>query len=357
MRAFRALPDGAAGLVDLDEPSLPAGWVRIAVTAAGLCHSDVNVLEGVVGRDWARPFTLGHEIAGTVIEVHPDADPEWLGTSCALYAPSGCNRCRACVRAEQNYCAHRTPASEAGLGLGGDGGMADQIVVHPDRLVPIGELDPATAAVLTDAGLTAFHAVSQVRHRAEGAVIVVIGVGGLGHLALQALRHLTRARLVAVDRRTSARQLALDSGADVFCLPEELVGSLESFDQDGRIDAVVDFVGSDESIELAAGRLLPDADMVIVGSAMGSLTVGKHLAHLPRGLRVHFPSWGSRAELAEVITMAERGVLRPHVSAIDLDDVAHGLARLKAGEILGRLVARPAGPPTGGDVEESTASS
>ena len=346
MRAFRILPDEAARLVDVDEPALPAGWVRVAVTAAGICHSDVNVLNGVVGRAWDRPFTLGHEIAGTVIEVHPDADRAWLGTPCVLYAPSGCGDCRACARNEPNYCAHRTPTSEAGLGLGGDGGMADQVIVHPDRLVATRELDPATAAVLTDAGLTAYHAVSQVRHRGDAAVIVVIGVGGLGHLALQTLRHLTTARLVAVDRRPAARELALDSGAEVFCSPEDLPATLETLGSNGCVEAVVDFVGSAESIDLAAAHLLPDADLVIVGSAMGSLTVGKHLAHLPRGLHLHFPSWGSRAELAEVITLAERGILRPHVSSIGLDGIVDGLARLEAGQVLGRLVAQPGGPST-----------
>lgn len=341
MRAFRILADGSGHLVDIAEPSLPAGWVRVAVTAAGLCHSDINVLDGIVGHGWDRPFTLGHEIAGTVIEVHPDADPAWLGTSCVLYAPTGCGTCRACRRDEQNYCTNRTARSEAGLGLGGDGGMAEQIVVRSDRLVATRHLDPAIAAVLTDAGLTAYHAASQVRHRGGSAVIVVIGVGGLGHLALQILRHLTAARLVAVDRRSAARDLAMESRADVFCSPEELAATLSTFGADGGAEAVLDFVGSAETIELATAHLLPDADLVVIGTSTGSLTVGKRESALPRGLHVHFPSWGSRAELAEVIRLAERGVLRPRVSAIDLDSVEAGLDQLREGRVLGRLVARP----------------
>lgn len=343
MRAFRVLADGSGHLVDIAEPSLPAGWVRVAVTAAGLCHSDINVLDGIVGHGWDRPFTLGHEIAGTVIEVHPDADPAWLGTACVLYAPTGCGTCRVCRRGEQNYCSRRTANSEAGLGFGADGGMADQIVVHPDRLVATNDLAPQVAAVLTDAGLTAYHAVSQVRHRGGAAVLVVIGVGGLGHLALQILRHLTAAHLVAVDRRAAARELALASGAEVFCAPEELADVLSSFSADGGAEAVLDFVGSAETIELATAHLLPDADLVVVGSSTGHLTVGKHQANLPRGLHVHFPSWGSRAELAEVISLAERGILRPRISTIDLDSIEAGLGQLREGRVLGRLVAQPDG--------------
>jgi alcohol dehydrogenase, propanol-preferring len=341
MRAFRIGADGVDGLVDVAEPELQPGYVRIAVTAAGLCHSDVNVLDGLVGRDWKRPFTLGHEVAGTVTEVHADADPSWLGAQCVVYAPTGCMECSRCLQDAWNYCTRRTPSSEAGVGLGGDGGLAEQMVVHPRRLLRAKGVEPAVAAVLTDAGLTAFHAAAQVRHRGSAAPIVVIGIGGLGHLALQVLRHASNAPLVAVDRREEARDLALNSGADYFCTPAELPEALLDVDTSGGAGAALDFVGTDSTMSLSASVLLPDSDLVIVGSSGGRLTVGKDETGLARGMRIHFPSWGTRSELQQVLELAQDGVLRPVVSTLSLDQVADGLNRLRAGGVLGRLVAEP----------------
>lgn len=341
MRAFRVGKDGVGRLVELAEPELQPGLVRVSVSAAGICHSDVNVLEGLVGREWKRPFTLGHEIAGTVTEVHPDADQSWLGASCVVYAPTGCLKCSNCLREAWNYCVERTPSSEAGLGLGGDGGLAEQLVVHPRRLVRVEQIEPPVAAVMTDAGLTAFHAAAQVRYVDSARAIVVIGVGGLGHLSLQILRHISEASLIAVDRRSNVRELAIASGADHFCAPDELADLVGDVTPGGLVNAALDFVGTDETMSMAAARLMPDADLVIVGSAGGRLTVGKHQASLARGMRVHFPSWGSLPELREVLALARAGVLRPTVSAIPLDQVVEGVESLRGGSIFGRLVAVP----------------
>jgi len=317
------------------------GCVRLAVSAAGICHSDVNVLDGSVGLGWDRPFTLGHEIAGTVVEVGPSADPSWLGAACVVYAPTGCMRCASCKQGAWNYCTARTPTSEAGLGLGGDGGLADQLVVDPSRLLRADGIDPLIGAVLTDAGLTAFHAVMQVRYQEPEATIVVIGIGGLGHLALQFLKHLSGAFLIAVDSRPEARDLATTSGADIFCTPDELSAVLGDTGRRDGVTAALDFVGIDATMSLAGSILVPDSDLVVVGSGGGTLMVGKAQPSLPRGLRVHLPSWGSLPELGRVLDLGRSRIIQPVVSPVPLEEVDAALELLRTGKALGRLVAQP----------------
>src|SRR5205823_14038104 len=124
-----------------------------------------------------------------------------------------CGDCRRCVVGAGNHCDRRAELSWSGAGLGRDGGMAGHVLVpHVRHLVPIGDLDATQAAPLTDAGLTPYHAIAGLT-LGEDSTAVVIGVGGLGHVAIQILRAVTHARVVAVDIHEDALALAHRSGA------------------------------------------------------------------------------------------------------------------------------------------------
>src|SRR5439155_1691735 len=134
------------------------------------------------------------------------------GDPVLVFAMWGCGSCRFCVSGAENLCSHRP--ERPGGGLGRDGGLAEYLLVPAPRLlVGIDGLDPAGAAPLADAALTPYHALRQRLPLRPGASVVVIGAGGLGHIAVQLLRALTPARVVAVDLRESARELALAAGA------------------------------------------------------------------------------------------------------------------------------------------------
>ena len=163
---------------------------------------------------WSVPFTLGHEAAGTVAAL----GAAWTGSrsgSRSSSAPRGaaaraCN----CRTGLENRCVERPERPGGGLGV--DGALAEYLLVPSPRLLVSSEgLDPAVAAPLTDAALTPYHAIKQSLHLlVPGSTTVVIGVGGLGHMAVQILRALTPTRIVALDAREAAVQLALASGAD-----------------------------------------------------------------------------------------------------------------------------------------------
>ena len=339
MRAFR-LP--GPGLVDLDRPEPRGGEVLIRVTAAGLCHSDLHVIDAG-GMGFPTPFTLGHEVAGTVASLGPDATGVSPGDPVAIYGPWGCGRCPRCLAGRDNYCDRRAELPWAGLGLGRDGGMADYVLVPSARyLAPIGDLDPAQAAPLTDAGLTPYHAIQRCRPAlVEGSTVAVIGVGGLGHLAVQLLRALTPSQVIAVDIREEALALAARCGAHVSLPAAPDAHRQVRKASGGRgADVVLDFAGTDATLELAARSLRADGDLVIVGSGGGHLAIRKPGA-LPAGSRVSLPFWGTRDELTEVVTLAQAGKLRVEVERFPLSAVTDAIKRLRTGTLHGRAVLAP----------------
>jgi propanol-preferring alcohol dehydrogenase len=343
--AFRFDDWGTAPVLhEVDVPEPQEGEVLVRVLAAGACHSDLHVIDAAEGAfGFAPPFTLGHEIAGRVESLGPSATGVDVGTTVVVHGPWGCGRCARCAAGADNYCDRRRELGWAGVGLGRDGGMAEYVLVPDARhLVPAGDLDPRQAAPLTDAGLTPYHAVNGLA-LGEGSCVAVIGTGGLGHLAVQILRALTPARVFAVDVREAALELAHESGAELTTLAKpDTHRVLRAANGGAGVDAVLDFVGSDSSLALGVASLRAGADLVVVGSGGGQLTVGKS-GRLPAGTRVSLPFWGTRPELHEVVVLARDGRLRVAVEEFPLAEAAEAFARLRAGAVAGRAVLIPEG--------------
>jgi len=315
--------------------------VRLTVSAAGVCHSDLHVIHEGVGAAWALPFTLGHEICGVVAEVGAGVSGVVVGTQVVVHAPLGCGECSRCLAGVTNYCDRRRQLPAAGVGLGVDGGMADSVVVDARAVVPAPGIDPCLAATLTDAGLTSYHALTSVRGLEKGALIVVIGVGGLGHLALQMARTLFEARVVAVDNRPEALVLAEKLGAAAIARDGgEATEAVRRLSGGWGADAVLDFAGVPATTAFATDLLRTAGELVLVGTGGGSLEVTK-AGKLPQGMRLSLPFWGSRTELEEVVALAARGTLRTETLAAPLDDAAEAMERLHRGEVVGRSVLVP----------------
>src|SRR3954453_20270766 len=325
-----------ARLVDVPTPEAGPGEVLVRVGGAGLCHSDLHLMHWPTGTlPYELPFTLGHEVAGVVAALGPGADGPEPGTPVLVYGPWGCGRCPACSLGAEMLCAGNR---NGGAGLGHDGGLAEYMVVPSPRLtLPLDGLDPVTAAPLADAGLTPYHA---IRRALDAASAVVIGIGGLGHVAIQLLKALTRARVVAVDRRDAALALATDRGADVVLSAAGLSGDTLRRAAGPRGAAlVVDCVGSDDTLALAAQAVAPGGHVSVIGLAGGTFPM--RFADVPLETSVIFSNWGTRAELAEVIALAREGAIAIEVERLTLAEVPAAYERLAAGGGHGRLVAVP----------------
>lgn len=277
MRALRLHEWGVPPTLDcVAVPQPGPGQVLLRVDAAGLCHSDLHIMDARPGRlPYMLPFTLGHEVTGTVVAVGDDRNREWIGHPCGVHGIWSCGRCRACSAGRDNYCVEFT--GPIGCGTGYDGGLADFILVPSTRLLV--ELDPAAGpevAPMTDAELTAYHAVVSQPVELRGAIVVVIGIGGLGHFALQVLAQRDPSVILAVDPRGSAHDLALRLGTHHAVTSTEEVEALVAELSGGCGAALVlNFVGVPDTMGGLPRLLAGGTCLVVVGSTGGHLT-GAH---------------------------------------------------------------------------------
>jgi alcohol dehydrogenase, propanol-preferring len=334
-----------AELREVPQPEPGPGQVLLEVRGAGLCHSDLHLMHWSEGTlPYELPFTLGHEVAGTVAALGPGAEAMEVGESVLVYGPWGCGRCPRCSLGEEHLCERAGELSGRGCGLGRDGGLAEYVVIpSPRLLVALGDLDPVSAAPLADAALTPYHAIRRHLHELRpGATAVVIGVGGLGHVAVQLLRALTACRIVAIDTRAEALGLAARSGAHATLEAAGLTAREVRRAGGGRGAAlVIDCVGSDQTLALAAGAVSGGGHVSVLGVAGGTFPM--RFGAVPMETTVVISNWGTRAELADVVALARDGAIHVEVEPVPLSDVPSAYERLEAGEVRGRAVAVPGG--------------
>ena len=330
----------------VEEPDAGPGQVLVRVAGAGVCHSDLHLIHdfeaGMV--PFEPPFTLGHENAGWVDSLGDGVTGLEVGEPVAVYGPRGCGRCVRCLQGMENYCAHLAELTAMAPGLGSDGGMAPLLLVEdPRHLVSLGDLDPVQAAPLTDAGLTPYHAIKRSLHlMVPGSTVVVIGVGGLGHMAVQLLGTLCAATVIAVDTRASALELAASSGAEHTVEAGEQAAA-EIMDLTGGLgaDVVLDVVGSESSMALAVASSRSLGHITLVGIAGGAYPFS--FFTVPYEASMASTYWGSIPELVEVLALAAQGRVRAEVETVGLTDAVAAYDRLARGEVDGRLVVVPDG--------------
>jgi propanol-preferring alcohol dehydrogenase len=336
-----------AELREVAMPEPGPGQVLIRVGAAGACHSDLHLMDWPEGQlPWKLPFTLGHENAGWIETLGPGVTGFAKGDAVLVYGPWGCGTCRTCRLGRENYCEHAADLPAMGGGLGGNGGMAEFLLVPSARLlIPIGNLDPVKAAPLADAALTPYHAIAGARDRLHpSSTAVVIGAGGLGQMAIQLLKKTTPARVIAVDTEPRKLELAKSIGADDVVKPGDdaqqrirvLCGGLGA-------ELVLDLVGSDATLALGARILRTEGRLVIIGLAAGTLPVS--FFALPYGAQVATSYWGTITELMELVELARTGKIHIEVEAFPLEQAPRIYERLRRGEIRGRAVITPGGRP------------
>jgi len=340
MRALRVVEPGRAAVVDVPEPVPADDEVVLRVLAAGVCRTDLEIVRGGAPGD---PVTLGHEIVGEVIAAGSGVREPWVGTTVAVYELIGCGRCAACARGEDNLCREAAPEVP---GITRDGGMAERVAVPARNLVAVGGVDPLQAAPMTDAGMTALHALERARPWLNSAATaVVLGIGGLGHLAVQFAAATTEARLVAVDvdpgRLRHAEALGAHAGVPAGDGAAERVLAANG---GRRVDAVLDFVGSQPTLDLAARVTGRGGAIVVTGAGGGELvlTAAVGTGRLPdREITMIHSFGGGKADLVNALALAERGAARAHVQTYPLAEADRALAELAGGRLLGRAVIVP----------------
>jgi alcohol dehydrogenase, propanol-preferring len=324
-------------------PEPREGEVLLRVAGAGACHSDLLVESLATSGKlmWTLPFTLGHEITGWVEALGAGVSGVAPGEAVAVYCAWGCGSCDNCRRGSENYCSSR---GMRGPGLGLEGAMASHVIVPNARyLVPIGGLDPHDVAPLADAGITAYHAISRARDLlVPSATALVIGAGGLGHLAIQIAKAISPSRVIVVDRSPAKLEHARSLGADdVVLAGDDAMKSVRALSAPRGIDAVFDFVGAQSTMDLARKVVRPDGAITIVGLGGGTMPVRQEA--VPYGVRVTMTFYGTLSDLRETIALATAGKIAAHVTRYPLERAADAFNAMREGTLEGRAVICPNG--------------
>ena len=246
----------------------------------------------------------------------------------------------------ENYCENWAQINGFGGGLGLDGGMAEYIVVPSARLlIALGDLSPASAAPLSDTALTPYHAIKRaLPHLNAESTVVVLGVGGLGHMAIQLLRVLAPVRIIAADVDDKKLQQAKALGADDIVNnrnADEAADRMQKITGPRGTGFVLDCVGVQPTIDLGARLLRRNSVWTIVGLGGGHHDF--HHGSTPYGTSMSIPYWGSRVELMEVIAMARDKRIHAEITEFPLGQAVDVYRKLKAGQIAGRAVLVPDG--------------
>lgn len=328
------------GLHEVEVPEPGVGEARIRVGAAGICLSDVHLIDGTLSKEvvaatgvWQPVVTLGHEVAGTIEKLGAGVPGVWqVGMRVVLAAGKRCGVCPPCLF-DTGPCLQ--PLTR---GVNYDGGWAEYAITHYQAMVPIpDELPLEQAAVIPDAVSTPYAGVLRTGALRPGESIGVWGVGGLGVHAVQIARAVGGAPIVAFDPLPDARDRALRAGADaVFDPADEGLGEeVKSLTGGLGLDVAVDLVGHPSVREQALALLAPHGRLSVVGLAPGSLTIGDAVGFSYRQQQVRGHYGYEPADLLEIVNLVRwrRLDFSASVSAVlPLADAAEGVRRLAAKE-------------------------
>ena len=327
-------------------PKPTGSEVLLAVQACGVCHSDLHIRDGFLDLGEGRrasfedlglklPFTLGHEIVGTVVAAGPAADIA-PGARRVVYPWIGCGVCRHCTAGDELSC-----ESNVALGTRRAGGYADHVIVpHPRYLLDFGDLDPLVAATCACSGLTAFSALRKLPVYGPEDTLLLIGAGGLGLAALDLARTLTKARVVGADI-DPAKLMAASAASGCATVDLRQPGAVERLRAivGEGVRGVIDFVGAPNTLDFGLKAAGKGATLVAVGLFGGGLNLST--AMLPsRNLTLRGSYVGTLQEMRDLLALVQRErLLRVPIEQIPMPQINDALEALATGRARGRLVA------------------
>ncbi|QEY31054.1 NAD(P)-dependent alcohol dehydrogenase [Synechococcus sp. RSCCF101] len=297
----------------------------LEVLHCGLCHSDVSMLDNAWGLS-SFPLVPGHEVVGRVCAVGPGVNPDLIGQLRGLGWISGsCRHCIRCLGGDANLC-----GSLESTIVGRQGGFASHVMAHQDWAVPIPDsVAPEDAGPLFCGGVTVFaplidEAVSPT------ARVAVIGIGGLGHLALQFARA-WGCEVTALTTTPAKRQEAIGFGAHEVVALADLGGCA------GRFDLIINT--SNHSLDWAAviGALAPRGRLHQLGAVLEPIPVAAFDLIATRRSITGSPT-SSPASLVKMMEFCGRHGIRPAVEHLPMAELNTAIERLRRGDVRYRFV-------------------
>ncbi len=315
--------------------ALAAGQIRVKVEASGLCHTDIHAAHG----DWpvkpTPPFVPGHEGVGIVVEVAPGVTEVALGDRVAMpWLGYACGTCDHCVSGWETLC-----ESQENMGYSIDGAFGEYAVAFGRYVVKVPDaIDPFDAAPLTCAGVTTYKAVKVAGTRSSD-LVVVFGVGGLGHLAIQ-YAAIAGGRVIAVDIHDSKLDLARELGAEftINAAKEDPVAAIQAL---GGADQAIALAVAPKAFEQAYGSLRRGGTLVFVALPADNDVSIPIFQTVLNGITIVGSIVGTRKELREVFELHAAGKTTVIRETRSLDTVNASIADIEAGRVAGRIVFQP----------------
>jgi alcohol dehydrogenase/propanol-preferring alcohol dehydrogenase len=343
--------------LDLPTPVPTGSQVLIAVTHAGVCHSDLHIIDGVYDlgsrgtqtfaqRGGVLPLIPGHEIVGTVVSWGPDVEGRGLevGATRLVFPWIGCGTCARCRADEQNLCLAMKP-----IGLASHGGYASHLLVpNAKYLLDIDGIDPALAATYACSGVTVYGAVRKLLPLDKDETVVVIGAGGLGLSAVSVLRAIKHERILVIDSNPAKLEAARRHGASETLLAEDESAAISAAIAKicgGVVHSILDTVNAAATALIAFDALTKGGRMIQVGLYGGELRVPLPIL-TARAATVRGTHVGGLAELRELLDLARSGALPDiPITRRPMHEANDALQALRDGKVVGRtvLVADPHG--------------
>jgi propanol-preferring alcohol dehydrogenase len=332
--------------IDLPMPEPKGAEVVVEVTHCGVCHSDLHFWKGeynmgggkvmkITDRGVTLPRAPGHEIAGRVVAIGPDATDVALGDVRVVYPWLGCGNCAACRAEQDNMC-----LAQRSLGVIQHGGFASHVVVpHSRYLIDPGNVDLALAATYACSGISVYSALQKVLPLEADEPIVLIGAGGLGLMGIAILKAFGHEHIISVDTDPGKRDSAIAEGAraavdgsgeDVAARILEAAG--------GPVRAVIDFVNISATARSGFDVLAKGGKLVLLGMSGGEMTLSL-AAMVFRANAVMGSNTGNLQDLRDVIALANSGKLKPTpIQLCSKRDTNQAMHDLHSGKVTGRIV-------------------
>lgn len=333
LNTYRALQVTAPGVFELAEKPVPQpgpGQVRIRVEAAGICHSDAFVADGLwPGIDYPR--VPGHEIAGRIDAVGEGVLAWKIGQRVAVgWFGGNCGRCEPCRRGDLVNCANLIIT-----GISVDGGYAEVAIAEARALASIPEeLSSADAAPLLCAGVTTFNALRN-SHLRPGDMVAIHGIGGLGHLAVQYARNMGF-HTIAIARGADKEPLAFKLGAHEY-IDSSAVNAAEVLQKKGGADAILTTVSSGKAMGPLFAGLSNRGKFIVVGSSHEPLEIPLHQL-LVGSKTVQGEVVGTSIDEEDTLAFSVLQNVRPMIETINLEDAPAAYKKMMRNEARFRMV-------------------
>jgi propanol-preferring alcohol dehydrogenase len=306
--------------------------VLIKVEACGVCHSDLHIAEG----DWThllriikRPLIPGHEVVGPIIQMGEAVNDLQIGDRVGVaWTHWTCGECELCKEGRENLC-----SKQMITGATVDGGYAEFIKAKASHVLKVPDaLTSEEAAPLFCAGVTVYHAIksSGIKPRQR---LVVFGVGGLGHLAVQ-IAKCFGAQVIAVDIADDKLEFAKRLGADITmnAANEEVVKQIRKL---GGAHVAVVTSAAKKAYDMAFYAVRSSGTLMVVGMPAEDLSFP---AIMMREMRIMSSATGTREDMREVLELAAAGRVKCQVETRSLEQVNEVFEEMRAAKITGRVV-------------------